>query len=161
MVLHDWEFNKWWAFPPIYQWQGATIIRDIVARFKKAEEGTTLYVGHDTDITMIAGAFGLSWTAPPFAENATLPGSMLRFDLESDTVSASYHYVGSFDDGDPLGAMMTSPALFSDTRSNHISLSAFEALGHEGTIKECAFNYESDANGIAMSAIANGIAIAV
>merc|ERR1712217_605901 len=110
---------------------------DISSRLRAAEPGTTLYVGHDSDIMMVAGALGLTWNATPYTGLVTLPGSMLRFDLDDNTISASYSYVANFSDANVSGEMSTATVHFSDG-SIKMSMDTFQNLAEKNTIAECA-----------------------
>jgi hypothetical protein len=136
MVLHSWYFYTWFAGHSLYQWMGASIARNVLDSVNKAEPGTTLFVGHDNNIMNMLGALELSWTPTPFPQNATLPGSMLRFDLEGGKVTASYTYVTDFSSED--GAMSTVPAVFAHTSSSTSSLGDFQDLIEKNTIGACA-----------------------
>lgn len=140
--LHSFHFQKWFGLLEIAKWYGASIIRDVASRLNVAEAGTTLYVGHDSDIMMLNRALGLSWNAKPFPVNATLPGSMLRFDREGDTITASYMYVANFSNKD--GVMLSVPALFNGS-SNNIAASAFARLAEQNSVEQCANVVESAA----------------
>jgi hypothetical protein len=145
MGLHAYQFYLWSAGPSVYKYYGASIVRHLGAKLSNAEEGTTLYVGHDSDLMLILGALGLTWDAKPYAVNSTLPGSMLRFDRDGDTITASYNYVKDF--GADGGIMEKVPAVFwSSTKSQQISLKAFQELVETGSFKDCANFNESIAD---------------
>ncbi|CAK0836650.1 unnamed protein product, partial [Prorocentrum cordatum] len=93
-LLQMWYFFNWWAVKEVYRYWGAPIIRATLESLDK--EGTTIFVGHDSDMMMLKGALGLEWDTAPYPLNVTLPGSMLRFIRDGDQVSASYAYVGDF-----------------------------------------------------------------
>lgn len=74
---------------------------------------TTIIVGHDGDQDAIAELFGIRWHTAPFPENATTPGSALRFDLDADNqVSVSVIYQRFDGDAMPRPHMQSVPATF-------------------------------------------------
>jgi len=133
--LQSFHFQKWFGLLETLKWYGASTIRSVASRLAEAEAGTTLYVGHDSDIMMLNGALGLSWNAQPFPVNTTLPGGMLRFDREGDTITSSYMYVVNFSSTD--GVMLSVPALFNGS-SHNISASAFARLAEQNSVEQCA-----------------------
>lgn len=135
LTLHTYHFFKWWTLPLTFRREGASMLREVSARLRAAEPGTTLLVGHDANMMMLNGALGLWWDAHPYTVNATLPGSMLRFDREGDTITASYTFVANYSNMD--GEMLTVPARFGSS-SSQISLQDFEQLAEKGSVGSCA-----------------------
>lgn len=138
LVLHSWWFFQWWGPSDVYRFFGAPLARELSARATERATGTHLYVGHDSNIMMLKGALGLRWEPVPFPANATLPGSMLRFDRTKDVVTASYWYLATF--SDVSGTMLRVPAIFSSTSSNRIAIQMFKTLLDAGSVASCALN---------------------
>jgi hypothetical protein len=147
MLLHAWHFYNWFAPPEVYRYLGASLARAILRDVSAAEGGTTLYVGHDTDLMVLKGMLGLLWTPAPFPSNATIPGSMLRFVREGDRVRATLFYVKTF--SDTSGEMLSVDAAFSTTSSAEISLNSFQGLLESGSLAACASGSSRSADNLA------------
>jgi len=137
MAVHRWFFSKLFAPPEIFQVVGASMARAVLGRLTEGAEGTHIFVGHDSDLMLLNLVLDIIWDAYPFPVNATLPGSMLRFDRDGDTVTANYVYPQDF--GEPYwrDRMLTEPAKFSGS-SNVISLQNFQDRVEQRSIAACA-----------------------
>eukprot|EP00747_Dinoflagellata_sp_TGD_P209731 gnl/TRDRNA2_/TRDRNA2_83107_c0_seq1.p1 gnl/TRDRNA2_/TRDRNA2_83107_c0~~gnl/TRDRNA2_/TRDRNA2_83107_c0_seq1.p1 ORF type:complete len:419 (-),score=68.68 gnl/TRDRNA2_/TRDRNA2_83107_c0_seq1:58-1314(-) len=142
LKLHAWFRQVVCAAPEIVATSQASISRAILAALE-AEKGTTVFVGHDTQLNALSGALNLAWNAHPFPANATLPGSVLRFEREGDTIRASYFFVTNFSDS--TGSMTTVPVSFLGSSATEddktaVSVTDFRELVEKGSIAACATN---------------------
>ena len=71
----------------------SNLLANITRKLELGKAGTTFYVGHDGDLDALASLLGLSWRTHPFPENATTPGSALRFDLDANRTMVSVSVV--------------------------------------------------------------------
>lgn len=136
-MLEMWYFYNWFAPELVSRYFGASIIRSVLSGLD--DEGTTIYVGHDSDMMKLKGAVGLVWDPEPFPSNSTLPGSMLRLDRDGDQVTASYVYVGNFSSNS--GEMLSVPARFQPSNTSTLSLAELLSRLKEGSIEACAYNH--------------------
>merc|ERR1712216_580014 len=100
--------------------------------------------GHDSQLNALNSILGMGWESSPWPINATLPGSMLRFDREGDSVAASYWYPSDFSKID--GVMSKSKVSFSHSAGNTLSLSELKDRVERGTISACVnkWNHQED-----------------
>lgn len=122
LQLHAWyrEVND--AVLVIDRTHSASIARAVLESLDKG--GTTIFVGHDSQLDGLKSIMGLGWDASPFPANVTLPGSMLRFQRDGAKVTASYIFVPNFTDDS--GDMEIAPAQWA-LRSGDADASAGEA----------------------------------
>merc|ERR1712050_231150 len=113
----------------------ASIAWAILQVLEARKSGTTLFAGHDLQIGGLGSALGLSWDPTPFPMDATLPGSALRFDLEDDTVTASYVFLENFTKG---GDMRSVPANLLGAEDGKMSLKHLRSLIETSFIPGCA-----------------------
>merc|ERR1712113_604179 len=135
-LLEMWHFFNWFAPAEVHKYYGASMHRAVLKNLTEHRGGTTVYVGHDSDIMMLKGALDLTWDPEPYARNATLPGSMLRFVRDGDQVTASYIYVHNFSNAN--GHMQSVDARFVSSSSANLPVPAFVELLKAGSIEECA-----------------------
>merc|ERR1712157_27626 len=114
--------------------------RMVAHRLHLGEKGTDLFVGHDTNMVMLKGALGLTWKPEPFAANATLPGSMLRFDRIANVIKASYWFLADYSSDN--GTMRQVPAEFASTGSDKITITKFVDLLKEGSSSLCSIRVD-------------------
>lgn len=136
--LHTSVFNAWCANDFQAARIGAMMARGVLADLNDGTDGTKIYVGHDTDIAALSTIFGISWDASPWAKKTTLPGSILRFDLNraDASVRSTYNYVASFRDTE--GRMTTAPADFGLGSGNKASFGMVKQRVEKNTVPECA-----------------------
>eukprot|EP00971_Amphidinium_carterae_P287818 5713715-Amphidinium_carterae.2 len=75
-----------------------------------AKAGTTIFIGHDTQLNALSGGLGLTWDPSPLPVNATLPGSFLRFTRSGEDVAVTYSFHANFSQVDE--PVTTVPAVF-------------------------------------------------
>lgn len=138
--LHSYWMWLLWGVPDMYKYMGPSFARFVADRVLVAEEGTDLLVGHDTNMIMLKGALGLSWEPEPYAGNATLPGSLLRFDRHGTKVKASYWFLKDFSNTD--GVMESVPARFALTGSEIIGIEEFYQLLMHGSSSQCSIRVD-------------------
>jgi len=91
------------------------------------EPGTIIYVGHDTDMTCLNALLGMSWQPRLFPENATVPGSGIRFDYDNETQTITTNYF-STDFSNDNGNLNFVPAIFKHTGKNVITFEEYSML---------------------------------
>jgi len=138
LVLHTW-FKQ--VGHPIAKmsWHQASIARYLLAVLDAAEAGTTIFVGHDTQLHGLNAILDLGWDASPLPVNATIPGSFLRFDLTEDTVSATYHFIANFSRED--GEMTSALASFGQAWGNNVPLTEFRKRVESNSNAACAHQW--------------------
>eukprot|EP00929_Paragymnodinium_shiwhaense_P040975 TRINITY_DN21317_c0_g2_i1.p1 TRINITY_DN21317_c0_g2~~TRINITY_DN21317_c0_g2_i1.p1 ORF type:complete len:399 (+),score=68.85 TRINITY_DN21317_c0_g2_i1:85-1281(+) len=134
LQVHAWYRQVVDATPSVVANQEASIVRNVAEALDKA--GTTIFVGHDSQLNALSAAFGIRWDASPFPINATLPGSLLRFDKRGDDVTASYSFVSNFSEAS--GSMTTVPAGPGEKPTGLTTLSALKASAQANSKAECA-----------------------
>merc|ERR1712032_49104 len=139
-VLYAYWMWLMWGVPELYKIMGPSFARMVAHRIHLGENGTDLLVGHDTNMIMIKGALGLTWKPEPFAANATLPGSMLRFDRIADKIKASFWFVANFSSDE--GTMHQVPAEFASTGSDQITVAKFVHLLTIGSSPTCSIRVD-------------------
>ena len=97
------------------------------------------FVGHDSQLWSLAATLNMEWEVPlvELSSLATLPGSMLRFDLDTtaNTVTVRYLYpVFNTSTGELHEGVVKMVAA---DGSNTLSLDAFKALVAAGIDERC------------------------
>eukprot|EP00929_Paragymnodinium_shiwhaense_P053620 TRINITY_DN26853_c0_g1_i1.p1 TRINITY_DN26853_c0_g1~~TRINITY_DN26853_c0_g1_i1.p1 ORF type:complete len:405 (+),score=50.59 TRINITY_DN26853_c0_g1_i1:81-1295(+) len=138
LSLHSWYFTLTLNAPAVVARREASIVNAVARILEHGEQGTTFLVGHDTNQGGLNGALGLSWQPDAFPANSTMPGSMLRFDLQDNTVTASYAFVEDFSKG---GSLKSVPVEFPGTASSTMALDAFLKLADGSIVAECANHF--------------------
>jgi len=110
LAAHSWFRDVTSAAPPIVRREQAPILRTVLSLLEASAAGTTIFVGHDTQLNALSGGIGLTWDPSPFPLNATLPGSFLRFTRSGDDVEVTYSYHANFSSVE--APMRTVPASF-------------------------------------------------
>jgi len=101
------------AAPKLLKRKQPAIMRSVLSALE-ADDGTEIFMGHDTQLVALAAALDLSWDPHPYHSNATLPGSALRFDRRGDDVEISYIYPDNFlDDHGAMGSVSASTSSIS------------------------------------------------
>lgn len=131
LALHTW-FKQVGHSKAKMSWHQASIARGLLAVLDAAEAGTTIFVGHDSQLHGLNAILDLGWDASPLPANATVPGSFLRFELTEDMLSATYHFIANFSRED--GEMTSAPASFG------------QAWGHSLPVSELRKRVESNSN---------------
>lgn len=135
LALHTW-FKQVGHPKAKMSWHQASIARDLLAVLDAAEAGTTIFVGHDTQLHGLNAILDLGCDASPLPGNATVPGSFLRFDLTEDTVSATYHFIANFSRED--GEMTSALASFGQPWGHNVPLSEFRKRVESNSNAACA-----------------------
>ena len=128
------------ARTPVLAAQGRS---NLLSHFMAALEdsstkGTRMYVGHDSDLDGIASMLDLTWASPPFATNATTPGSALRFDMfhgdaNIQMIRVNLYYT-TFESN--AAVVRSVPANFS-TGKNVMTYADFRSLAHARINYDC------------------------
>lgn len=121
----------------------ATFGRAVLEDLNDSYGGTTIYVGHDTQLSALQGMLGITWQADPFPDDITLPGSILRIDREENVVRAQYIYLDDFSkDG---SEMKNTTVLFQNDEEHLTSMpfSVFNDRIQQGTEPSCVYNDDS------------------
>ena len=127
LELHAWFRQVMDASPMLTSRTMASIAGSVSAALKGRSGATPnvtrIFVGHDSELNGLNAILGLTWKPTKFPVNATLPGSMLRFDTDGTTVTISYLHPTNFSHtGDMMGSMTSVPAVISGLQTNMISL---------------------------------------
>jgi hypothetical protein len=100
----------------------ATIVEALAAN-----NTTTIFLGHDTDINGVGKLLDVGWSAPPLPDNTTAPNVALRFHAASDgTISLDFVYT-TYDTTE--GILLSTPILKSSTASFCKRASRFMSTG--------------------------------
>jgi len=136
LAVHTWYLKTSLFIPSVQKSEAASIAGAILETLEAGAQGTTNFVGHDTQQGGLSAALGLSWDPSPYALSATVPGSMLRFDLDSgsDTVEMSYGFPADYSKG---GDMKFVPASFPGMPAGKVSLKALRDIVTKGTDASC------------------------
>merc|ERR1712187_589454 len=116
------------AVPTIVAKKEASIVKSLSATLEAGEQGTKIFVGHDSQLNALNAALGLNWNASPFPVNATLPGSALRFDREGRHVRVSYVYLANF--SDDTSTMTVVPAMSGSMSITKLSAAVVDACAN-------------------------------
>ena len=92
------------------------------------------YVGHDSQMWGLAGTLALRWQAAGLPLLPTLPGSMIRFDRDGDTVTVTYHYPLFTDNS---GVLYSTPANLGAVGGNQLSFSQLQSIASAGINPAC------------------------
>jgi len=132
-----WYLNVSLYAPELQRRKAAPIAAAILQALEAGEQGTTAFVGHDTNQGGLS-ALGLHWDASPWPVDVTLPGAFLRFDRElgSDEISISYVFPDDFSPA-ASGKTVSVPAGFPDTPLGKVSLASLRERVESGTDAAC------------------------
>lgn len=138
LAVHAWYLRTSLFIPSVQKSEAASIAWAILETLEAGAQGTTNFVGHDTQQGGLSAALGLSWDPSPYAESATIPGSMLRFDLDSgsDIVTMSYGFPEDYGKG---GDMKFVPASFPGMKmpEGKVSMKDLRDIVTKGTDASC------------------------
>lgn len=137
-ALSVWYLNVTLYAPELQRRIVAPMAASILRVLEAGEQGTTAFVGHDTNQGGLSSALGLHWDASPWPMDVTLPGAYLRFDREegSDEVSLSYVFPDDFS-STATGSTRSVPAGFPDAPLGKVSLGALREIVESGTDAAC------------------------
>lgn len=143
---HSWYRQVVNANPKIAAREQASIAQNVLSILEAGQGGTTVLMGHDGQQNALNAILDMRWEASPWPINATLPGSMLRFDRQGDTVKATYWWPSDFSILD--GAMSFSKAnFFRNADINTLTLRDFKSRVKRGIVATCAnpwhYSYKS------------------
>jgi 4-phytase/acid phosphatase len=110
--LHTTAFDLEQRTRYIAKRQGSALVKKILLALQRKADGTAgtapadakfvVYVGHDTNISNVAGMLGLSWQQPGYQQDQTPPAGALIFELHQTSSASRYvsaYYVAqSLDD---------------------------------------------------------------
>ena len=101
LKLHTLEFDLMQRTPYLAARQGSALVQRVLATLRRARDGRaevgpptghklTLLVGHDTNLSNVAGMLGLHWSLPSYLPNETPPAGALHFELLRDRQTGSH-----------------------------------------------------------------------
>mmetsp|Transcript_57768 Transcript_57768/g.122901 ORF Transcript_57768/g.122901 Transcript_57768/m.122901 type:complete len:412 (+) Transcript_57768:132-1367(+) len=136
LEIHEWYMKVALNAPVVQKQKAASIAWAILDKLEAGAQGTTAFVGHDTNQGGLNSVLGLGWNPAPWPHNSTMPGSALRFDMEegSDAVKMSYVFVDDFSKG---GEMTSVPASIAGFPEGTITLKALRNLVESNTEQAC------------------------
>jgi len=136
LVVHGWYLTVALNAFKLQKVKASSIAWAILDALEAGEQGTTAFVGHDTQQGGLNGALGISWDPSPWPINATTPGSALRFDKDgdSDTVSVSYVFNNDLSGVD----MQSVPVTFPGFKAGTITMKGLRDLVQKNIVEACA-----------------------
>ncbi len=93
--------------------------------------GSSIFVGHDSDLDAIATFFNLEWNSGRLPVNYTAPGAALIFRISASDSSDDADVVAGIFTPDfekKNGEMTISEATFMETSTNHLPLQRFDDI---------------------------------
>jgi hypothetical protein len=125
---------------PIVQYTESNLLAHVINALDGTDNGTTIFVGHDTDMDAMATFFNLQWVAPPYTTNHTAPGSAVRFDLIGSSsmatpmVSVSFVYT-TYETTE--GKLQSVPADFVFGDGNTMDFNSFRSIAEAQLYMPC------------------------
>ena len=65
----------------ILRYEQANLMAHITMELEATSNGSTIFVGHDTNLDAVKVLLGMTWNAGPYGVDATPPGSFVRFNM--------------------------------------------------------------------------------
>lgn len=137
LELHSWQRHVERVVPKTQANYGASITWNVLNSLSDGTPGTQFFVGHDETMWSLAATIGLTWTPAGLPVLPTVPGSILRFDLDGDSVTSTYMYPLFTDTGADTGKLYSAPVTFTAVGSTSIPMSNLTKVAQAGINMEC------------------------